>query len=433
MGGEVDSPGESYPGVPMSQAPPIAPTELARVILEGIDETPLKGETNPLWQQVSATGTDLWLDTGDMDQAAALWNPDFQALTTNNTLLNMEIQKGIYDSWIPVAAAAAETDNADLSEDDLVLEIAFALNARHGLRLVERFGARVSVELHTDLSHDVERSVAFGRRYAALCDKFIVKVPLTPSGLVAARLLEEEGIQVNFTLGFSARENYLIACVARPHWVNVFLGRLNAYASGEGLCDGRWVGERTTMASQAAVKELRERLGVPTRQIAASMRGAEQVETLAGLDVYTMPVAVAQAYLGAAPESVSDCTGEDYRPSWGEEVAPRVEGMEDLWEVSSEFRSVCDKLAGIPASDLAPEEIENALHDGGVGGVFPRLSEKQTATLIAEGKAPKRDTWLADIAQGKAGLDGLFTLAGLYAFSKDQADLDDRIRRQLGI
>jgi transaldolase len=187
------------------------------------------------------------------------------------------------------------------------------------------------------------------------------------------------------------------------------------------------------MASQAAVKELRERLGVPTRQIAASMRGAEQVETLAGLDVYTMPVAVAQAYLGAAPESVSDCTREDYRPSWGEEVAPRVEGMEDLWEVSSEFRSVCDKLAEIPASNLAPEEIENALHDGGVGGVFPRLSEKQTATLIAEGKAPKRDTWLADIAQGKAGLDGLFTLAGLYAFSKDQADLDDRIRRQLGI
>ncbi|MHC4380179.1 MAG: transaldolase family protein [Planctomycetota bacterium] len=232
----------------MSEAPPLASTELARVIADGVSEAPLSGEPNPLWQQVSATGTDLWLDTGDMDQAAALWNPDFQALTTNNTLLNMEIQKGIYDSWIPVAAAAVRADDPEISEQDLVLEIAFALNARHGLRLVERFGARVSVELHTDLAHDVERSLAYGRRYAALCDRFIVKVPLTPSGLVAARHLEEEGIPVNFTLGFSARENYLIACVARPHWVNVFLGRLHAYAAGEGLCDGRWVGERTTMA-----------------------------------------------------------------------------------------------------------------------------------------------------------------------------------------
>ena len=431
MGKGVLQGGESYPGAPMSEAPPLV-SELDRVIRDGIQETRLRGETNPLWQQVSATGTDLWLDTGDMEQAAALWNPDFQALTTNNSLLNKEIQKGIYDAWIPVAAAAVKADQPHLSAQELVLEIAFALNARHGLRLVERFGTRVSVELHTDLAHDVERSVAYGRRYAALCEHFIVKVPLTPCGLVAARLLEEEDIPVNFTLGFSARENYLITCVARPHWVNVFLGRLNAYAAEEGLCDGRWVGERTTLASQAAVRELRERLGVPTRQIAASMRGGEQVETLAGLDVYTMPVAVAQAYLAAAPQSVRDCTGEDYRPNWKEEVATRLEGMEDLWNIPPTFRAVCDRLAALPVSELTPEGIENALHEAGVGGVFPRLSEEQRALLAAEGKVPKRDTWLVNRAKGTVGLDGLFTLAGLYAFAADQADLDDRIRRQLG-
>ncbi len=415
----------------MSEAPPLASSEFARVILDGVEEPPLQGEPNPLWQQLSATGTDLWLDTGDMDQAAGLWNPNFQALTTNNSLLNKEIQKGLYDQWIPVAAAAAKADRPGLSEQDLILEIAFALNARHGLRLVQRFGARVSVELHTDLAHDVSRSVEYGKRYAALCEQFIVKIPLTPSGLVAARLLEEDGIPVNFTLGFSARENYLITAVARPHWVNVFLGRLNAYAADEGLCDGRWVGERTTLASQAAVRELRDRLGVPTRQIAASMRGGEQVETLAGLDVYTMPVAVAQAYLDAAPDSVSDRTSEDYCPVWGEEVATRLEGMEDLWRIAPEFQQVCDQLGALPVSDLSPEVIENTLHQAGCGSVFPRLSEEQTQRLIAEGKAPKRDTWLADIARGYAGLDGLFTLAGLYAFAKDQASLDERIRQQL--
>lgn len=415
----------------MSDAPPLSSSRLDQVIREGVAESALAGLPNPLWEQVQATGTTLWLDTGDMDQAARLWNPSFEALTTNNSLLNKEIQKGLYDSWIPAAAAAAEADRPGIDGQDLVLEIAFALNARHGLRLVQRFGARVSVELHTDLAHDVERSVDYGRRYAALCPDFIVKVPLTPSGLVAARRLEEEGIPVNFTLGFSARQNYLIATVARPHWVNVFLGRLNAYAAEYGLCDGRWVGERATMASQAGIKELRERLGVPTAQIAASMRGGDQVETLAGLDVYTMPVAVAQAYLDAAPREVKDRTGEDYRPQWAEEIAVKVEGMEQLWELDDKLRAAVDPLGAIPAAELDPAAIEEALHAGGVGGLFPRLSEDETAALKADGKAPIRDRWLADVASGRCGLDGLFTLAGLYAFAVDQEALDARIRSQL--
>ncbi|RMH01666.1 MAG: transaldolase, partial [Planctomycetota bacterium] len=273
----------------MSDAPALASSQLARVIRDGVAEQPAAAEPNPLWSRLRELGTELWLDTGDMDQAAALWSAEFTALTTNNTLLNAEIQKGIYDTWIPAAAEAARADRPDLDDRELVLEIAFALNARHGLRLHERFGAFVSVELHTDLAHDVERSLAYGRRYAALCDHFIVKVPLTPAGLIAARRLEDEGIPVNFTLGFSARQNHLIARFARPSWVNVFMGRLNAYVAGEGLGDGAWVGERATLASQAALAALRRDGLCATRQIGASMRAGEQVATLAGLDVYTMP------------------------------------------------------------------------------------------------------------------------------------------------
>ena len=415
----------------MTETPVQESSALASLIRDGVAETPHAGTSDARWAKLVELGTELWLDTGDMDQAAALWAPEFSALTTNNSLLNKEIQKGLYDDWIPAAAAAAREDTPGLSDEDLVLEIAFALNARHGLRLVQRFGAKVSVELHTDLADDVERSVAYGRRYAALCPDFIVKVPLTASGLVAARRLEEEGIPVNFTLGFSARQNYLVACVARPHWVNVFLGRLNAYAADEGLSDGRWVGERTTLASQAAVKELRERLGVPTRQIAASMRSGEQVGTLAGLDVYTMPVAVAQDFLASSPNQLRDRTGEDYQPAWSEEVALRIEGCETLWNLTPEFRAVADELATVPAAELTPEGIVEAFHASGQPCVFPQLSEAELQTLRAEGKAPKRDTWLAKIAGQQAGLDALFTLAGLYAFAGDQAALDERVRRFL--
>ncbi len=38
----------------------------------------------------------------------------------------------------------------------------------------------------------------------------------------------------------------------------------------------------------------------------------------------------------------------------------------------------------------------------------------------------------AELEAGTVGLDALFTLAGLHSFAKDQAALDDRIRKLLG-
>ena len=44
--------------------------------------------SSDLWAAVAKTGTSLWLDTGDIEAAQALWTQNFVALTTNNTLLN---------------------------------------------------------------------------------------------------------------------------------------------------------------------------------------------------------------------------------------------------------------------------------------------------------------------------------------------------------
>lgn len=417
----------------MSDAPALASSKLVQVIRDGIDERLLSAPSNPLWARLRELGTELWLDTGDLEQAAALWSAEFTALTTNNTLLNKEIQKGIYDAWIPAAAAAAREDRPELDERELVLEIAFALNARHGLRLHERFGAYISVELHTDLAHDTDRSVAYGRRYAALCDHFIVKVPLTASGLVVARRLEDEGIPVNFTLGFSARQNHLIARYARPSWVNVFMGRLNAYVADTGLGDGAWVGERATLASQAALVALREAGRCATRQIGASMRSGEQIGTLAGLDVYTMPCAVAEGFLAAAPDpaELADRTRADYRPVWAAGVNPAAEGLDELWTVGDEFRQACERAAEIAPDAAAPDRIAEVLHDAGQGNLFPRLGGEELAAIRAEGKLPSRARWQGAIASGRCGLDALFTLAGLLSFAQDQAALDRRIREHL--
>ena len=72
--------------------------EVARFCKEQVtDPQRARGEfpSSPLWAAVRKTGTALWLDTGDIDAARELWVREFDALTTNNTLLNKEVQKGL--------------------------------------------------------------------------------------------------------------------------------------------------------------------------------------------------------------------------------------------------------------------------------------------------------------------------------------------------
>ena len=111
---------------------------------------------------------------------------------------------------------------------------------------------------------------------------------------------------------------------------------------------------------------------------------------------------------------------------------PRAEGLEGLWEISPDFEASCLRLAQANWEDLTPSIVLESLGDAGVAAVFPRLAPAEVARLEKEGKAPKRATWREHLAAGRAGLDGLFTRAGLLAFAQDQSALDARIREHLG-
>ena len=175
----------------------------------------------------------------------------------------------------------------ELPQEERVKEIAFILNARHGLRLAHKFGGYVSVELHTDTAHDIKAIQYYGRRFHDICpDQFIVKVPYTAEGLIGARLLKDAGVRINFTLEFSARQNVLVTRLARPDFVNVFLGRIGAYMINNKLGDGSGAGEKAVVASQNWVTAMSSENPWQTKLIAASLRNHEQLELLAGTDVF---------------------------------------------------------------------------------------------------------------------------------------------------
>ncbi len=387
-------------------------------------ENPRTFAPDPFWQGLRKLGTELWLDTGDIDAAAKLWTAEFTALTTNNTLLNKEVQKGIYDAVIREAGSLL----SGLSAEERVMEIAFILNALHGLRLVQAFGGRVSVELHTATAHDAEAAIAYGRRFHRVSpDRFIVKVPLTAEGFVAARSLRQERIPVNFTLGFSARQNYLVTAHAAPSYVNVFLGRLNSYVADNGLGDGLMVGEKAALASQAGVSSRARPGSERTLQIAASIRGASQVRDLAGMDVMTIPTATAAEARKGLDGRWESKLRADYTVRLAPGVDPMKTRLSTLWEITDRERSLAESLSARPPA--SGTELAARAADAGVRDLFPRLGPADAAQIAADGKIPKHARWAERIAAGELAIDTLLTLAGLASFTADQKSLDDRIRR----
>jgi transaldolase len=367
------------------------------------------------------TGSQLWLDTGDPKAIAPLWCREFSGLTTNNTLVNQVIQRGDLDESIPKAAERLKSLNS-LSQRDLALELGFVANARVALGLVQRFGAKVSVELHPAMANDIEASLTFARRYYALCpERFIIKVPMQPAGFLVVRRLGEEGIPVNYTLGFSARQNYLATLFSRPGYVNVFLGRLNSVVDENGLGEPENIGEKTTLASQEAVKALKQKdPSVPTQQIAASVRNGQQIADLAGVDVFTMPPKAAQEFR----EKHLKAGDLELQQSGALVVSlnetPWRKRIEELWTISDEFKSYASEVSQQDTRNWSGEDFAAFTKEQGVQ-LFYDWTPEEIAQARADGKIPKVSKW------SNAPLDELMSQSALQAFATDQQALDDHL------
>jgi len=402
------------------------------------DFSPRFGEVQPsapsseLWQKLNDIGTELWLDTGNMEEIEKYWTQQFSAVTTNNTLLNKEVQTGRYDKLISNISDIINLYN--LNEHERMLEFAFVLNAYHALRLVEKFDAYVSVEEHTALAYDVPLAVKYAQRYHKICpERFIVKIPFTPAGLLATRKVSAQGIPVNHTLGFSARQSYMIARIGRPEYVNVFLGRLSSFVVDNGLGNGQYIGEKAALASNKIIKKLQNTYSVPTRQIAASLRDGQQVMNLAGVNVMTMPPKVAGQFLDMAisQEQITKQTQQEYEPGVKEPKDIEKFGLNNLWEVSNELIECVDKLENEDLDTYSTDDIIDFFQNNGCGVVLVRWSDEEVKTSMVEGKIPQLENWGKALMKKTVGLDSLMNLAGLCSFTKDQAEMDKRIRSVL--
>ncbi len=380
---------------------------------------------DPSLAKLRALGTELWLDTGNLEEARSLWHREFGALTTNNTLANQVVQSGVMDDVVRETVRDLIDADPNISEDVMVMELGFVVNCHIALRLVKAFGAMVSVELHPDVSEDIERTVYYAERYFAICpERFYIKIPLTPEGYCAVARARAKDIPVNYTLGFSARQNYLAAVISNPTYCNVFLGRLNQVVSENRLGDGKYVGEKAAQATQMAILDLRSLGKTQTRMIAASMRSGQQVIDLAGADVFTMPPKAAKEFLDAKvdPATLSSLTGRRFDVTLLPGIDPRI--IDVLWNVDNNVKALAGDLAGRKAINLTGNDLREADRDH-KSGLFRRYTVADRQDIQTQGKIPDLDRWKNEPG---IALDNLMTESALQSFAKDQAALDDHLR-----
>lgn len=82
----------------------------------------------------------------------------------------------------------------------------------------------VSLEV---ISTEAGGMVEEARKLASLHYNVVVKIPCTPEGLKALKVLASEGVKVNMTLVFSANQA-LLAAKAGATYISPFVGRLDA-------------------------------------------------------------------------------------------------------------------------------------------------------------------------------------------------------------
>lgn len=127
---------------------------------------------------------------------------------------------------------------------------------------------------------DAEGMIQEGREIAAIHPNMVVKIPMTPEGLKAVKVLTAEGIKTNVTLIFSAAQA-LLAARAGASYVSPFLGRLDDISmAGISLIDD--------------ITEIFQVHGIDTKIIAASVRNPIHVIDCAkaGADIATVPYKV---------------------------------------------------------------------------------------------------------------------------------------------
>ena len=148
---------------------------------------------------------------------------------------------------------------------------------KHIRTICDLVQAPVSAEV---VATEADAMVAEARELAKIHEWVAVKIPMTPDGLKATRIMAAEGIRVNVTLIFQPLQA-MLAAKAGAAYVSPFIGRLDDIS-------------HRGMEIVEQIVTIFENYGFETEIIVASVRSPLHVleGALAGADIATIPYGV---------------------------------------------------------------------------------------------------------------------------------------------
>lgn len=324
--------------------------------------------------------TTLSIDSGDLQVIQQYADTGYITDATTNPLFVSQAGLSgdpMYTQMIDEAVEFAIASNEPDEESTVALAIdRLAVNLGSSIaKIVKGF---ISTEVNPKLSFDTEASISRGRRIIAMYEekgvpkeRVLIKLAATWEGIMAAEILQKEGIQCNLTLIFSFYQ--AVACAQRgATLISPFPGRiLDWYKTKEGRTEGVDPEADEGVIACKRMYNYFKKYGHSTYCMPASWRpsrGAgyelDEIRALAGSDRMTIPAPLL--------EKLQDCTdllpqilNEEAAKGCSEELVGN--GMMDEQEFRYELNmDGCgtDKLAeGIRAFVGETEKLEKAILD----------------------------------------------------------------------
>jgi transaldolase len=418
------------------------PLDYAVVECANPRQTPerLRLTSSPLLAALARAGTEhVYVDTAAVEELRAIAVTDERALTeVDGNTVNQPLVRKVLARYTSGGAVGAceqrlRARRPDISAAELAAYLYTTVCGWIGGDAVRRVGGDrpwdVSLQLHMEpVGTAPELAKRLGRCLHAMVPSCLVKVPFRPQAphsLLIARDLQREGIPVNFTSTFSARQAVAAGLLANVARTNIFMGRLN-----QGL-QADLVGEHVVLEAQRAIARLRraERLG--TRLIVASMREWHTFARVAGCDAFTAPTEVLRDFLRQS--EVSPLTlASRLETSYADEmrVADDVRNtlgagrLGRLWRVEPEFvEFLIDYRASAEYRDLEDGDALRMRFDRAGFGDFFYAPTADEWSALRRSKLPDLHAPLTS----RVALDTLYSLLADADFVKEQAVIDTEL------
>ncbi len=233
--------------------------------------------------------TTIVSDTGEFEEIKKYHPTD---ATTNPSLILAASTKPEYQFLIEEAIQYGKKHGHTPHEQlDAAIDKVFV---NFGLEILKIVPGRVSTEVDARLSFDVDGSVKKAHKLISLYEaakidrkRVLIKLASTWEGIMAAAILEKEGIHCNMTLMFSLAQ--AIGCAqAKATLISPFVGRiLDWYKKSEGK-ESYPPAQDPGVLSVTEIYNYYKKMGIHTQIMGASFRNADEITELAGCDLLTI-------------------------------------------------------------------------------------------------------------------------------------------------